>query len=103
MWIRTTSLSAPSVLNTPGVKATFYIFHVLPEWVVILMLYGDNVRKIFGTGLVGDWRRVDETDKQREKREKQEAKRKERREKDLVDTGEAEKQGQASEDGVTAA
>ena len=67
------------------------------------MLYGDNVRKIFGTGLVGDWRRVDETDKQREKREKQKAKRKERREKDLVDTGEAEKQGQASEDGVTAA
>ena len=74
MWIRTTSLSAPSPLNTPRSKAAFYIFHVLPEWLASLILFGNNIRKTFGTGLVGDKRLWDETEKEREYRLKQEAK-----------------------------
>ena len=83
MWITTTSLSVPSPLNTPRSKAAFYIFHVLPEWLAILILFGNNVRKTFGTGFVGDRRLWDETEKEREERlkkeAKQEAKRQEKR------------------------
>jgi hypothetical protein len=66
--LKTTSLSAPSPLNTPRSKALFYIFHVLPEWLASLILLGFNIRKTFGTGLVGDWRLWDETEKERVKR-----------------------------------
>ena len=83
MWIKTTSLSAPSPLNTPTSKALFYVFHVLPEWLASVILFGDNIRKTFGTGLVGDWRLWDETEKERVKRlarvAKREAKRKEKK------------------------
>ena len=74
MWIRTTLLSEPSPLNTQRSKAAFYIFHVLPEWLAILILLGNNIRKVFGTGFVGDKRPWDETEKEREVRLKQEAK-----------------------------
>jgi hypothetical protein len=79
MWIKTTSLSAPSPLNTPRSKAAFYIFHVLPEWLAILILFGNNIRKTMGTGLIGDKRLWDETEKEREHRLKQEAKREAKR------------------------
>lgn len=89
MWLKITSLSAPSPLNTPSAKALFYVFHVLPEWLASLILFGDNIRKTFGTGLAGDWRLWDETEKERVKRlarvAKREAKRKEKKNK-LVDT-----------------
>ena len=88
MWITTTSLSAPSPLNTPLSKAAFYIFHVLPEWLASLILFGNNIRKTFGTGLAGDRRLWDETEKEREERlnkeAKQEAKRQEKK-KDLIE------------------
>lgn len=89
MWARTTSLSAPSVFNTGGGKVIFYVFHILPEWLAILMLHAENIRKTFGTGLIGDWRRRDETEKQRAKREEREAKRKEKK----MELVEVEKQG----------
>jgi hypothetical protein len=79
MWIRTTSLSAPSPLNTPLSKAAFYIFHGLPEWLASSILFGNNIRKTVGTGLVGDKRLWDETEKEREYILKQEAKREAKR------------------------
>ncbi|KAF8812921.1 hypothetical protein BYT27DRAFT_7158810 [Phlegmacium glaucopus] len=94
MQIKTTSLSAPSVLNTPRAKAAFYVFHVLPEWLASLILFGVNIRKTLGTGMWGDWRRKDETEKERAMREKREAKR-ENKKKHLTDTEKAEIKGQA--------
>jgi hypothetical protein len=88
MHVRTTSLSSPSVLNTPLAKAGFYVFHVLPEWLASLILFGNNIRKTFGTGLVGDWRIMDETEKQRLKREEKMAKRQQKK-MALVDTEKA--------------
>ncbi|KAF8152739.1 hypothetical protein BJ912DRAFT_1015368 [Pholiota molesta] len=67
MWQRTISLAAG-----------FYIFHVLPEWLVTLILFGDNARKTYGTGLFGDWRIRDESDEQRQKRETKEAEKEKR-------------------------
>lgn len=84
MSIRTTSLSAPSPLNTPRSKAIFYIFHILPEWLATVILFGFNIRKSIGTGLAGDIRFRDETEKERIKREKREAKRKEKKAKKLA-------------------
>lgn len=96
MWIRVTSLSGPSPLNTPTSKALFYVFHVLPEWLASVILFGDNIRKTFGTGLVGDFRLWDETEKERVKRlareAKREAKRKEKK-MQLVDVEVAEMKG----------
>ena len=75
MGFNTTSLSAPSPLNKPTSKAAFYVFHVLPEWLASLILFGYNIRKTFGTGLCGDWRMWDETEKERVKRLARAAKR----------------------------
>jgi hypothetical protein len=89
MGFKTTSLTAPSPLNTPRSKAAFYLFHVLPEWLACLILLGYNIRKTFGTGFLGDWRISDETEKQRVQRLAREAKREaKRREKkiQLIDT-----------------
>jgi hypothetical protein len=94
MGLKTTSLTAPSPLNTPRSKTAFYIFHILPEWLASLVLFGYNIRKTFGTGLVGDWRISDETEKQRVQRLAREAKREaKRREKkmQLIDTEEGSK------------
>ncbi|KAF8971132.1 hypothetical protein BDZ97DRAFT_1787886 [Flammula alnicola] len=70
---RTVSLTAPSPLDTPGGKAAFYVLHVLPEWLTTLILFGDNMRKTYGTGPFGDYRIRDETEAQRKKREAKEA------------------------------
>ena len=75
---RVTSLTE-SRLNRPGEKAAFYIFHVLPEWLATVVLFVDNIRKTFGTGLAGDWRLKDETEKEKEKRMASEEKRKTKR------------------------
>ena len=97
MWLKTTSLTAPSPLNSSSSKALFYIFHVLPEWLASLILFGENIRKTFGTGLVGDWRLWDETEKERVRRlarvAKREAKRKEKK-MQLVNTEVVEMKGQ---------
>lgn len=69
---------APDSLNSPGAKACFYIFHVLPEWMSNLILVSVNVRKILGTGVWGDWRSKDETEKQKKKREEKDAKKMEK-------------------------
>jgi len=71
---RVTSLTE-SKLNRPGEKAAFYIFHILPEWLATVVLFVDNIRKTFGTGLVGDWRIKDETGREKEKRIASEEKR----------------------------
>ena len=75
MRFETTLLSAPSPLNTPSSKAAFYIFHVLPEWLASLIIFGSNIRKTFGTGFFGDKRLWDETETERTERLKKEAKR----------------------------
>lgn len=81
MFHTTTALSstAPGTLNSPGAKASFYILHVLPEWLATAILFTFNIKRLYGTGPFGDWRYHDETPKEREKREKREAKRAERR------------------------
>lgn len=65
---------APGNLNSSGAKACFYIFHVLPEWMLNLILVSVNVRKTLGTGIWGDWRYRDETEIEKTKREAKEAK-----------------------------
>ncbi|KAF9568237.1 hypothetical protein CPC08DRAFT_702662 [Agrocybe pediades] len=61
MHIKTTSLTEPNQLDTPAGKAEFYVFHVVPEWIALCLLYAINVRKTFSTGLGGDWRAVDKS------------------------------------------
>jgi len=68
MHYRIDSLSGLNSLNSSSAKALFYIFHVLPEWLAIFILLSQNVRKTFGTGLFGDWRAKDETEKEKKKR-----------------------------------
>ncbi|KDQ64161.1 hypothetical protein JAAARDRAFT_187527 [Jaapia argillacea MUCL 33604] len=74
----TSSLTASSpfsTLNTSGGKATFYIFHMMPEVIVATCISVLNIRDIFGTGFWGDWRSEDVTpidrwmEKRRAKRE----------------------------------
>lgn len=52
----TTSLSStgPGTQNTPGAKATFYVFHVAPEFLSAAALMSLNVRRVFGTRPWGD-------------------------------------------------
>jgi len=77
---RTTSITStsPGSLNTPSEKAEFYIFHVLPEWLSVVVLLVFNVREEIGTGVRGDWRRTDETPKQKAEREMKEQAKRER-------------------------
>jgi hypothetical protein len=66
--------TAPGTLNSPGAKASFYILHILPEWIAIAILLGFNTRKIFGTGMVGDLRGVDDRPQDIARRERRKAK-----------------------------
>lgn len=57
MYNQTTALDStlPGSQNTPAEKATFYLFHVLPEFIAsFLLLAGVNVREMFKTGRWGD-------------------------------------------------
>ena len=60
--------TGPGSLTSGPAKVTFYMFHVLPEWVAIAGLLGLPIRKIYGTGFWGDWRAKDDTEKQIAKR-----------------------------------
>ncbi|CAA7260581.1 unnamed protein product [Cyclocybe aegerita] len=73
MRFKTTSIREFSPLNSPGSKATFYVFHMLPEWLFGLIVFGGNSRQTFGTGRWGDWRSRDETEKEKALREKKKA------------------------------
>jgi hypothetical protein len=67
----TTSLTstASGSQNTPAEKAAFYIFHILPEYISVLILLSCNVRDVFGTGMFGDRRFRDETQREKEIKE----------------------------------
>nr|GAT43636.1 predicted protein [Mycena chlorophos] len=54
--------------NTASDKAAFYIIHVLPEWLVVVLLSVFNAREICNLGLKGDFRLKDETPEKREMR-----------------------------------
>jgi hypothetical protein len=64
---------SPGSFSSPGDKAAFYVLHVLPEWLATMLLFAFNTRRVFSTGLCGDWRFRDETPKELEKRLKKEA------------------------------
>jgi len=71
--MRTTTTSLTSTAsgsqNTPAEKAAFYIFHILPEYISVLILLSCNVRDVFGTGMFGDRRFRDETQREKEIKE----------------------------------
>lgn len=46
-------------LTTPASKATFYIFHSLPELILAWTIQTLNLRAVFNTGPFGDWRGSD--------------------------------------------
>ncbi|TFK74053.1 hypothetical protein BDN72DRAFT_122226 [Pluteus cervinus] len=71
--------TAPGSLNSPKDKALFYAFHVVPEWLTCATLFIFNIRKILATGLSGDWRAVDESEKERVKRELKEQEKREKK------------------------
>jgi hypothetical protein len=73
----TSNINSPDhqSLNTLSDKAAFYVVHLLPEYLVTLMMCAFNVKEICQTGFKGDDRWRDETPKQREKREKKERER----------------------------
>ncbi|OCH93094.1 hypothetical protein OBBRIDRAFT_790560 [Obba rivulosa] len=56
MRFQTTALlsDAPGSLNSASSKTSFYVLHVLPEWIATLLLVSINVREWYGTGLKGD-------------------------------------------------
>ncbi|RDX47484.1 hypothetical protein OH76DRAFT_1354119 [Lentinus brumalis] len=58
MRFSTTSLLAegPGSLNSPGSKATFYVFHSAPEYLAVAILISLDARRVFTTGLWGDRR-----------------------------------------------
>jgi hypothetical protein len=81
MFHTTTSITSTALgsLNSTGAKASFYILHVLPEWLSNVLLFSFNIRQMYGTGMFGDWRNEDETLKERAKREKKELRKAEKR------------------------
>ena len=79
MHYKVDSLRGPNSLDSLSAKALFYIFHVLPEWLAILVLFSVNVRKTFGTALFGDFRWRDETPEEKKKRLTAQAKREEKK------------------------
>ncbi|CAE6504227.1 unnamed protein product [Rhizoctonia solani] len=50
--IRTINVFEPL---SPSARATFYIFHLVPEWLCVSILLGTNVRARFQTGRWGDY------------------------------------------------
>ncbi|KAF9244869.1 hypothetical protein BU15DRAFT_41673 [Melanogaster broomeanus] len=57
----TTSLTSTAAGsgNTPAEKLTFYVFHMLSDWMAAALLLLPNVREMFATGMWGDWRAMD--------------------------------------------
>ncbi|KAG8939603.1 hypothetical protein FRC04_006119 [Tulasnella sp. 424] len=56
----TPPLYPPGSLTTTASKATFYIFHALPELIIAWFILSLNLRALFNTGPFGDWRGSDE-------------------------------------------
>lgn len=54
--IRTINVFEPL---SSSAQATFYVFHLLPEWICICVLLGTNVRARFRTGRLGDYELVE--------------------------------------------
>ena len=56
MHFYTTSVTstAPGSLNSTQSKITFYVFHIVPEWITSAILLSINARQLFETGLWGD-------------------------------------------------
>lgn len=75
----------PGSLNTPMEKAGFYVFHIVPEWILATILCGAKTREIFNTGPSGDHRWRDETPEEKSKREKKEQEKKEKKEKKEIE------------------
>jgi hypothetical protein len=73
--------TAPGSLNAPMEKAGFYVFHIVPEWILATIICGAKTREIFNTGPNGDNRWRDETPEEKTKREKKEQEEKEKKEK----------------------
>ena len=42
--------TGPGSLNSSSSKATFYVFHIAPEWLAVALFLSVNVRKRFGRG-----------------------------------------------------
>jgi hypothetical protein len=61
-------------------KAGFYVFHIVPEWILSTIICGARTREIFNTGPNGDTRWRDETPEEKSKREKKEQDKKEKKE-----------------------
>jgi len=101
MYHRTTSSTstAPGSLNAPAEKATFYIFHIFPEWLSAVVLLAFNVREEFGTGPYGDKRWRDETPEEKRKREMKEQAKQEK-EKQKRNLKETETEKLSSKDGL---
>ncbi|KAG1735109.1 uncharacterized protein EDB91DRAFT_1056420 [Suillus paluster] len=77
MYHRTTSLTslAPGSGNTSLEKATFYIFHMLSDWLAVALLLVPNIRAIYKTGMWGDLRTIDPPPQEQEwARKRKEAK-----------------------------
>lgn len=43
----------PGSLNSTTSKATFYIFHILPEFVCVISFLSVNLRVMYNTGFLG--------------------------------------------------
>ncbi|KAJ7042700.1 hypothetical protein C8F04DRAFT_86610 [Mycena alexandri] len=73
----TSNLATPDhqALNTGADKATFYVFHLLPEWIVVAMFCSINLREICQVGFKGDSKWRDETPEEKTKRERKEQER----------------------------
>ncbi|XP_006460675.1 hypothetical protein AGABI2DRAFT_203797 [Agaricus bisporus var. bisporus H97] len=78
--------SEPSSQNDLSSKLIFYFINVLPEWAAVLLCVSINVRQVFQTGLNGDSRWWDETQKEKEKRVMKEREKELRRGDRLVST-----------------
>jgi hypothetical protein len=55
-------------LNSVAAKATFYVLHILPEWLVVAMYALPVIRRVCQTGRDGDRFFKDETPEEREAR-----------------------------------
>ncbi|KAG8913856.1 hypothetical protein FRC00_001443 [Tulasnella sp. 408] len=56
----TPPLYPPGSLTTTASKATFYIFHALPELIIAWAIQCLNIRSIYNTGPWGDWQGTDD-------------------------------------------
>lgn len=70
MRFKTPSLTAlgPGTLNDPGSKATFYVFHIVPELLAAMLMFVVDVRGLCDAGPWGDWYQMNKKSKSAEER-----------------------------------